>query len=106
MSLRIQNDSATNGTAAEVGRAAQSSPVSSGSGKARNTIGNAGEDQVDVSPVAEAISAGVSAQNLQRATRVSELSTLYASGRYSVDSAQISSAIVNQAITGWAKDQA
>jgi anti-sigma28 factor (negative regulator of flagellin synthesis) len=105
MSLRIQNDPATNGTAAEVSHAAQSSSVSPGLGKAQKTTGSAGGDQVDVSSVTEAISAGISAQNLQRATRVTQLGALYAKGQYSVDSAHLSSAIVGNAITGSAAAQ-
>jgi anti-sigma28 factor (negative regulator of flagellin synthesis) len=106
MSLRIQNDSATNGTAAEVSRAAQSPSALSGSAKTRSSIGGAGEDQVDVSSVAETISAGVSAQNLQRAARVTELAALHARGQYSVDSAHVSQALVSNAVTGSVKAQA
>jgi len=106
MSLRIQNDPATNGTAAEVNHATQSSSVSPGLGKAQKTIGSAGGDQVDVSSVTEAISVGISAQNLQRATRVTQLGALYARGQYSVDAADVSRAIVGNAITGSATGQA
>lgn len=106
MSLRIQNDQATNGAAAEVSHAAQSSPVSPGFGKTQKTIGSAGGDQVDVSSVTEAIAAGISAQNLQRATRVTQLGALYARGQYSVDAAHLSSAIVGNAITGSAAGRA
>ena len=100
MSLRIQNDPATNGTAAEVSHAAQSTSVSPGLGNAQKTIGSAVGDQVNVSSVTEAISAGISAQNLQRATRVTQLGALYARGQYYVDSVDVSSAIVGNAITG------
>ena len=100
MSLRIQNDPATNGTTAEVGHTAQSSSVSPGLGKSQTKIGSAGEDQVDVSSVTEAISAAISAQNLQRGARVAQLGALYATGQYLVDSANVSRAIVGNAMTG------
>jgi hypothetical protein len=56
--------------------------------------------------VAESITAGVSAQNLQHAARVQQLGALYSSGRYTVDSARVSSAIVGGAITGLATGKA
>ena len=98
MSLRIQNDPAVNGSSPEVGRAGQSSAITSGSGKARTQSAGEGGDHVEVSSATETISAGVSAQNLQHAAKVANLSALYASGRYAVDSAQVSRAIVANAV--------
>lgn len=100
MSLRIQNDAVTSGPSPEVSRPDQTNSLTSGTGKFRGAAGTEGGDRVEVSSVAESISAGISAQNQQRAARVAELSGLYASGGYSVDSAQVSRSIVNSAITG------
>jgi anti-sigma28 factor (negative regulator of flagellin synthesis) len=100
MSLRIQNDAATGAASPEVSRSQQSSSVSSGTGKSRTVSSTEGGDHIDVSSATESISAGLSAQNQQRAARVTQLSALYASGRYAVDSAQVSHAIVSSAVNG------
>lgn len=105
MSLRIQSDPAGGATASEVSRAAQSTSASSEAGKIGSKIGSGG-DRVDVSSATEAISAGISAQNLQRANRVAQLGALYARGQYSADSMNVSRAIVSGAVTGSVAGQA
>jgi anti-sigma28 factor (negative regulator of flagellin synthesis) len=100
MSLRIQSDPAGGATASEASRAAQSTSASSEAGKTGSKTGSAGGDRVDVSSATEAISAGISAQNLQRANRVTQLGALYARGQYSADSMNVSRAIVGGAVTG------
>jgi anti-sigma28 factor (negative regulator of flagellin synthesis) len=99
MSLRIQNDPPAGIAAPEVGRSGQSSSVSSGSGKTRSASGAEGGDHVEVSSAAETISAGISAQNAAHAARVTRLSALYAGGQYTVDSSQVSRALVDNAVT-------
>ncbi|MGD1070265.1 MAG: hypothetical protein ABSB15_09000 [Bryobacteraceae bacterium] len=106
MSLRIQNDQTAGLASTETGRAGQASPGTSGSGKARTASAGESGDQVEVSSVAESISAGISTQNLQHAARVTQLGALYASGRYTVDSAKVSSAIVGSAVAGSAAGRA
>lgn len=100
MSLRIQNDALTNGASSEVSRSGQISANGVGSGKGRLNSGGIGGDQIDISSAAESISAGLSAHNAQHAARVSQLSSLYASGQYHVDSSKISSAIISSGISG------
>ena len=100
MSLRVQNDGAANATSLEVGRAGQSASASSSApGQSRNASGAEGVDHIDISSSAETISAGMSAQDTQHAARVAQLSALVASGQYTSDSAQVSRAIVGNAIT-------
>ena len=106
MSLRIQNDQAAGLAATETARTGQTGSAAAGSGKSRTGSAGEGGDHVAVSSVAESITAGISAQNLQHAARVQQLSALYASGRYTVDSARLSSAIVGGAITGLAAGKA
>lgn len=106
MSLRIQNDQAAGLAATETARNGQTGSAAAGSGKTRTGSSGDGGDQVAVSSVAESITAGISAHNLQHAARVSQLSALYASGRYTVDSAKVSSAIVGSATTGLAAGKA
>jgi anti-sigma28 factor (negative regulator of flagellin synthesis) len=106
MSLRVQNDPAAGIGSSEVGRAGQSASIAGGSGKSRISSGIEGGDQVQVSSVAESISAGTSALNQQRADRVSQLSALYTGGKYTVDSAKVSAALIAGATTGTAAGNA
>jgi hypothetical protein len=106
MSLRVQNDPSAGIGPSGVGGAGQSTSVGGGSGKSRISSGVAGGDQVQVSSVAESISAGTAALNQQRANRVSQLSALYAGGKYTVDSAKVSAALVAGATTGTAVGKA
>jgi anti-sigma28 factor (negative regulator of flagellin synthesis) len=98
MSLRIQGDPAAGLSSTEAGGVSQTASLVAGSAKGRTTSGSAGGDQVEVSSVAEAISARNSAVNLSHAGRVAQLGALYASGKYTVDSAQVSHALVDNAL--------
>jgi hypothetical protein len=100
MSLKVQNDPPAGIGPSEVSRAGQSASITGGSGKSRISSGSEGGDQVQVSSVAESISAGTSALNQQQANRVSQLGALYAGGRYTVDSARVSAALIAGATTG------
>jgi len=106
MSLRIQSEPAAGLASAETGRTGQPASAVSGAGKARSASAGESGDHVQVSSVAESISAGISAQNLEHAARVTQLGALYASGRYTVDSAKVSSAIVDSAVSGTAAGKA
>jgi anti-sigma28 factor (negative regulator of flagellin synthesis) len=106
MSLRVQNDPPAGIGPSDVGRVAQSGSVAGGSGKSRISSGLEGGDQVQVSSVTESISAGNSALNLQRANLVSQLSALYAGGKYTVDSTRVSAALIAGATTGVAAGNA
>jgi anti-sigma28 factor (negative regulator of flagellin synthesis) len=99
MSVRIQNDQTAGIPSPEVNRAGGTTSLSSGNGKSTTAVGAGSGDHVQFSSAAENISAGVSAQNQQQAARVTQLSALYASGQYSVDSTKISRALVANATT-------
>jgi anti-sigma28 factor (negative regulator of flagellin synthesis) len=106
MSLRVQNDPSSGIGSSEVGRTGQTTSAVSTSGKSRASSGTAGGDQVQVSSVAESIGAGTSALNVQRANRVSQISALYAGGKYTVDSAKVSAALIANATTAIAAGKA
>lgn len=61
-------------------------------------VASQGQDHVDVSPATAKISAELSAQSSTRTSHVQQLSALYASGQYKVDSAQVSQSLVASAI--------
>jgi anti-sigma28 factor (negative regulator of flagellin synthesis) len=106
MCLFIQSDPAAGLASTETSRTGQPAAAASGTGKARTASAGESGDHVEVSSVAESISAGISAQNLQHAARVTQLGALYASGQYTVDSGRVSSAIVGSAVTGTATGKA
>ena len=99
MSIRIQNDAVSGGISPEVNRTGGAGHAAAGSGKGRISTGTAGGDQVEISSAAQTFSDGVSASNAQHGARVKELSALYASGGYSVDSHQVSRALVNSSVS-------
>jgi anti-sigma28 factor (negative regulator of flagellin synthesis) len=106
MSIRVHNDPPAGIGPSEVGRTGQQPASIVGSGKSGISSGVEGGDQVQVSSVAESISAGTSALNQQRANRVSQLSALYAGGKYTVDSTRVSAALIAGATTSTAAGKA
>lgn len=93
MSIRIYNDGLAGAAASETSRAQELSRTSStGRPSSGSTAG--GEDQVQISSVSEALSAQASS----RAAHVQELAAAYQSGRYQVNSTDVSRAIVNNAL--------
>jgi flagellar biosynthesis anti-sigma factor FlgM len=99
MSIRIQNDAVSNGVSPEVNRTGETGHASGSSGRSRVGTGTPGGDQVEISSAAQTFSDGVHASSAQHSARVKELSALYASGRYQVDSHQVSRALVNSGIS-------
>jgi flagellar biosynthesis anti-sigma factor FlgM len=101
MSIRIQNDVISGGIAGgasqEVNRAGEAG--NTGASRGRIGTGTAGGDQVEISSAAQTFSDGVHASSVQHSARVKELSALYASGQYHVDSHQVSRALVNSGIS-------
>ncbi|HEY4085587.1 MAG TPA: flagellar biosynthesis anti-sigma factor FlgM [Bryobacteraceae bacterium] len=100
MSIRIQNDAISSGISPEVNRTGGAGHAGAGSGPSRaGTSTTPGGDQVEISSAAQTFSDGVQASSAQHSARVKELSALYASGRYHVDSHQVSRALVNSGVS-------
>ena len=100
MSVRIHNDVISAGTGLDVGRTGAASSPTSGSTRGITGSGTSGGDHIDISRAAETIAAGVSTSNLEQAARVKNLSALYSSGQYSVDSGKVSKALVDNSLSG------
>ena len=96
MSIRIQND----GIGATA--ASQTAPVEKtgkpGSSTQSSSISNSGSDQVDISSLSGNIGESSGALASQEAARVSQLTALYSSGNYQVNSQQLSHALVSSAM--------
>jgi anti-sigma28 factor (negative regulator of flagellin synthesis) len=88
MSIRIQNDHISGIT----------SLPPSGTSKPNSSVGFQGQDNVELSATSESLQAALSSQTAARAARVRQLSALYSAGKYTVDSSQLSRALVSQAI--------
>ena len=99
MSIRIQNDAISSGASPDVNRTGEAGHAGSASGRSRVSTATPGGDQVEISSAAQTFSDGVHASSVQHSARVKELSALYASGRYQVDSHQVSRALVNSGIS-------
>jgi len=94
MSIQIYNDGLAGAGASEATRTQDLSRATAG-GKPTFGAGSSGEDQVQIS----SLSSTLSADGTQHAARVQELSAIFQSGRYEVNSMDVSRAIVNQALT-------
>lgn len=106
MSIRIQNDVISGGVSPEVNRTSDAGHTHGSSGRGRVASGTVGGDQVEISSAAQTFSDGVQASSVQHSARVKELAALYASGRYQVDSHQVSRALVNSGISSAAPSSA
>ena len=93
MSIRIYNYGLAGTAASETSRAQELSRTSTTGGTSSGSTAD-GEDQVRISSLSEALSA----QGSQRAARVQDLAAVYQSGRYQVNSMDVSHAIVNNAL--------
>jgi len=93
MSIQIYNDGLAGTAASETSRAQDvSRAATGGSPSSGSTAG--GEDQVQIS----SLSSALAAQGSQRAAHVQQLAALYQSGRYQVNSMDVSKAMVNNAL--------
>lgn len=99
MSIRIYNDGLAGAAASEASRAQELSRASS-TGKSSGTSAIGGEDQVSISSLSETLSA----QSSQRSARVQDLTAVYQSGQYQVNSQNVGSAIVNDALRAGAAE--
>lgn len=93
MSIQIYNDGLAGSAAAGTGRTQELSQAATGSKPASGST-SSGEDQVEIS----SLSSTLSAQGSQRAARVQELAAAYQSGRYEVNSMDVSKAMVSHAL--------
>jgi anti-sigma28 factor (negative regulator of flagellin synthesis) len=94
MSIQIYNDGLAGAGASEATRTQDLSRATTG-GKPSSGAASSGEDQVQIS----SLSSTLTADGSQHAARVQELSAVYQSGGYNVNSMDVSRAIVNHALT-------
>jgi len=92
MSIRIFNDGLAGTAASEASRVHDLSRATSGGTPSSGPA--AEEDQAQISSLAETLAA----QSSHRAARVQELAAAYQSGRYQVNSTDVSRSIVNHAL--------
>ena len=98
MSIQIQNDSLAGMLAPGLGRADQISSPASSPSQSTTKSGNRGGDNVEISSLSQSVTAASTVQDAQHASRIKALTALYRSGQYNIDSAQVSRAIVSQAL--------
>jgi hypothetical protein len=99
MSIRIYNDGLAGAAASETSRAEQLARTA-GTGKPGAGTGAVGEDQVQISSLSEAVTAA----QTQRSATLQRLAAVYQSGNYQVNSADLSHALVNNALQAGATE--
>src|SRR5580692_2992789 len=97
MSIRVSTTDVA--LASQTGQAEQPRPAGPG-GSSGPVSGKSSEDQLEVSAAAENINSAFATQNLQHSQKLQQLSNLVLNGHYTVDSRDISRAIVSSAVSG------
>jgi anti-sigma28 factor (negative regulator of flagellin synthesis) len=99
MSIRIDHQSLPGTGVSELSRAEEISRSGKGGSKISTGASQQSGDQVQISSLSGGITETLSAIDARQSNKVQHLAALYASGRYKVDSAQISHAMVAQSVT-------
>jgi anti-sigma28 factor (negative regulator of flagellin synthesis) len=83
--------------ASQTGQAEQLKPGGPG-GNGSQVFGKTSEDRLEVSAATENINSALAAQSLGHSQKIKQLGNLVAEGRYTIDSQDLSKAIVSAAI--------
>jgi anti-sigma28 factor (negative regulator of flagellin synthesis) len=98
MSIQIYNDGLAGASASQAERTQGPTIGSSNPPRRDNGLSNSGSDHVAISSLSESITAAGRIDDVKQAARVSQLTALYQSGQYHVDSLQLSRTLVSQAL--------
>jgi anti-sigma28 factor (negative regulator of flagellin synthesis) len=98
MSIRVNNTDVALTT--QTGPTEQVKPAGSGAGGGSPVSGKTAEDHLEVSASTENINSALANQNLQHSQKIQQLGNLVAAGRYTVDSLDLSRAVISSAIVG------
>jgi hypothetical protein len=98
MSIRVSNTDVA--LTSQTGLTEQVKPGGAGASGSSPISGKTGEDHLEVSASTENINSALANQSLQHSQKLQRLGNLVAEGKYTVDSADLSRAIVSGAITG------
>jgi anti-sigma28 factor (negative regulator of flagellin synthesis) len=98
MSIRVNNTDVALTT--QTGPTEQVKPAGSGGSGGSPVSGKTAGDHIEVSAATENINSALTSQNLQHSQKIQQLGSLVAQGRYTVDSQDLSRAIVASAIVG------
>jgi len=99
MSIRIHNEALPGTSVSELSRSEQAAQAAKDGGKL-NSVSNANSssDSISLSSLSSSISDHLEQSNHINTGRIAHLSALYSAGKYNPDSAQISRAIVSNAL--------
>jgi len=101
--MKIQNDGSLGSAPLETTRA-QPSPRAAGSASAGLTLSGHDGDSVEISGLSARVADANAADSQQRTNRVAELAALHSRGGYQVNAANLSSAMVSQAVAPGGKE--
>jgi anti-sigma28 factor (negative regulator of flagellin synthesis) len=102
MSIRVNNTDVALTT--QTGLTEQVKPTGPG-GSGGPAAGRGAEDPIEVSASTENINSALASQNLQHYQKIQQLANLVSDGRYTVDSGDLSRAIVSSAIGNFADER-
>lgn len=97
--MKIPSENPQGAASTQVQRSAELISAAKSQSRNGNRIDNSGEDRLEISSFADRVSAATASHMTQRTQRVKELTALYQSGRYEVDTSKLSQALVNSALT-------
>ncbi|MEI9975171.1 MAG: flagellar biosynthesis anti-sigma factor FlgM [Ignavibacteriota bacterium] len=101
MSIQIYNDGLAGAAASGPSRTQEVSSPASGQ-RPSSSVTSGGEDQVQIS----SLSSALAAHGSDRASRVAQLAAAYQSGRYEVNSMDVSKAMVDHAVQSGSTESA
>jgi anti-sigma28 factor (negative regulator of flagellin synthesis) len=96
--MKIQNDGSAGSAQLETTRAQPAPSEASSSAAARQSISGHDGDSVEISGISTRVADANATDSQQRANRVAELTALHSRGGYQVNAANLSSALVSQAV--------
>jgi len=98
MSIRIQTEALTGGNVSEASRADEIARSAPGGTKPASGRDAQDADRVELSGLSDHITNALRATEAGHSEKVRQLTALYASGRYTVDSERVSRAMVSEAL--------
>jgi anti-sigma28 factor (negative regulator of flagellin synthesis) len=100
MSIRIYTDGMANAAASEASRSEELTRAGNAAKQPAGAPASEGGDQVQISSLSESIAAGSSQQSAAQVHRLSQIAAQFENGTYHVDAAQLSKAMIANALGG------
>src|SRR5262245_30197677 len=97
--MKIQHDNLQGSATSQTQRSTEISSPNKSNAHRTSGSGQSTQDHLEISSFAEQVQQAGEAHSVNRAQRVKELTALYQSGRYHVDAAKVSKALVDNSVS-------